>query len=58
MVRRKGASALLLPIVTDPLPFVGALAAWAEAREVDLPDLEVSRPSLEDIYLRLTQESR
>jgi hypothetical protein len=43
--------------VTRPLPLVGVLAAWAETHRVDLPDLEVSRPSLENIYLRLTQES-
>jgi ABC-2 type transport system ATP-binding protein len=39
-----------------PLSVVGALASWAEERGVDLPDLEVSRPTLEDIYLELTKE--
>jgi ABC-2 type transport system ATP-binding protein len=38
-----------------PLPLVGALAAWARERCVDLPDLEVTRPTLEDIYLELTE---
>jgi ABC-2 type transport system ATP-binding protein len=33
---------------------LAALAAWAEARGIDLPDLEVARPTLEDIYLTLT----
>jgi len=27
------------------------------ARHVDLPDLEVHRPTLEDVYLQLTRES-
>jgi ABC-2 type transport system ATP-binding protein len=31
-----------------------SLAEWAEAQRVDLPDLEVRRPTLEDIYLELT----
>jgi ABC-2 type transport system ATP-binding protein len=43
---------------TSPLPLLGALAAWAKARSVDLPDLQVLRPTLEDIYLQLTRESR
>jgi ABC-2 type transport system ATP-binding protein len=42
--------------VASPLALVGALAAWADEREVDLPDLEVSRPRREDIYLHLTEE--
>ena len=44
--------------VARSLALVGALASWADEREVDLPDLEVSRPRLEDIYLHLTEESR
>ncbi len=40
---------------TSPLPLVGALAAWAAERQVDLPDLEVTRPTLEDVYLELTE---
>jgi ABC-2 type transport system ATP-binding protein len=43
---------------TNPLPMLGALAAWAQARDADLPDLQVLRPTLEDIYLQLTRESR
>ena len=43
---------------SSPLVLVGALAAWASERGVDLPDLQVSRPSLEDIYLQLTEEHR
>lgn len=41
--------------VNSPLAFVGALAAWASERSVDLPDLEVTRPTLEDVYLELTE---
>ena len=37
-----------------PLADVGTLAEWAKARGVDLPDLDVRRPSLEDVYLQLT----
>jgi ABC-2 type transport system ATP-binding protein len=44
--------------VTSPLPLLGALAGWAKARNVDLPDLQVFRPTLEDVYLQLTRESR
>jgi ABC-2 type transport system ATP-binding protein len=43
---------------TSTLPLLGALAAWADARHVDLPDLQVIRPTLEEIYLQLTKESR
>ncbi len=42
----------------SPLPLLGALADWGQARHVDLPDLEVHRPTLEDVYLQLTRESR
>ena len=42
----------------SPLPLVEALAVWARERGVDLPDLEVSRPTLEDIYLELTEKPR
>jgi ABC-2 type transport system ATP-binding protein len=37
-----------------PLADLRALTAWAGDRGVDLPDLEVRRPTLEDIYLELT----
>ena len=42
----------------DPLPLLGVLAGWAQARAIDLPDLEVHRPTLEDTYLQLTGGSR
>ena len=37
-----------------PLVHVQMLADWALGRGVDLPDLEVRRPTLEDVYLALT----
>jgi ABC-2 type transport system ATP-binding protein len=43
---------------TSPLRLIGVLAAWAQARGIDLPDLDVHRPTLEDVYLRLTREPR
>jgi ABC-2 type transport system ATP-binding protein len=42
--------------VSTALSLVGDLAGWAKERCLDLPDLEVARPTLEDIYLRLTGE--
>jgi ABC-2 type transport system ATP-binding protein len=33
-----------------------ALAGWALGRGVELDDLEVRRPTLEDVYLKLTAE--
>lgn len=38
----------------DPVPALHALTEWAMAGGVPLADLGVHRPSLEDIYLRLT----
>jgi ABC-2 type transport system ATP-binding protein len=38
----------------SPLVHVQALADWALGRGVDLPDLDVRRPTLEDVYLTLT----
>jgi ABC-2 type transport system ATP-binding protein len=42
-----------------PLADIRALADWALARGIDLPDLELRRPQLEDVYLALAnpQES-
>ena len=43
-------------LATDaPLVHVRALADWALARGLDLPDLDVRRPTLEDVYLELTE---
>jgi ABC-2 type transport system ATP-binding protein len=38
-----------------PLADLEMLAGWARERELDLADLEVRRPSLEDVYLELTE---
>jgi ABC-2 type transport system ATP-binding protein len=38
---------------TEPLADLRTLADWAAARQIDLPDLEVRRPALEDVYLAL-----
>jgi ABC-2 type transport system ATP-binding protein len=39
----------------EPLRELKLLADWALARGLDLPDLDVRRPSLEDVYLELTK---
>ncbi|HKD94941.1 MAG TPA: ABC transporter ATP-binding protein [Gaiellaceae bacterium] len=39
----------------QPLSDVAGLAAWADAHRVEIEDLEVSKPSLEDVYLELTR---
>jgi hypothetical protein len=38
----------------DPVPLLRDLIVWASERGVGLPDLQVRRPSLEDVYLELT----
>jgi ABC-2 type transport system ATP-binding protein len=40
-----------------PLVHLGALALWAISRGLDIPDLEVRRPTLEDVYLTLTEDN-
>jgi ABC-2 type transport system ATP-binding protein len=40
--------------VPDPVPVLRELTTWASDRGVGLPGLEVRRPSLEDVYLELT----
>jgi ABC-2 type transport system ATP-binding protein len=49
-----GADGRVTLISDTPLVTVGALAEWARGRGVDLPDLDVRRPTLEDVYLELT----
>jgi ABC-2 type transport system ATP-binding protein len=39
----------------DPLADVHELAGWGLPRGLDLPDLDVRRPTLEDVYLHLTE---
>ena len=41
--------------VDDPTTTLYALTGWALQRNTSLPDLAVLRPSLEEIYLQLTQ---
>jgi ABC-2 type transport system ATP-binding protein len=40
--------------VTDPTRVLHELTSWAVGRGVELEGLEVSRPTLEDVYLELT----
>jgi ABC-2 type transport system ATP-binding protein len=40
--------------VHDPVPVLRDLTTWASEARIDLEGLEVRRPSLEDIYLELT----
>jgi len=48
-----------LALATEtPLVHVRALAEWALARGLDLPDLDVRRPTLEDVYLELTDNAK
>jgi ABC-2 type transport system ATP-binding protein len=42
--------------VPEPVPALHALTGWAVQAGLALADLTVQRPSLEDIYLRLTAE--
>jgi len=44
--------------VPEPAPALHALTGRALAKGLPLHDLSVQRPSLEDIYLRLTADSR
>jgi ABC-2 type transport system ATP-binding protein len=44
-------------LAEDPLRALHALTSWAVEHGHDLPDLEVRRPSLEDVYLRLVEEA-
>jgi ABC-2 type transport system ATP-binding protein len=45
-----------LELKTDaPVPTLKALTLWAEERGFELADLQVTRPSLEEIYLELTE---
>ncbi len=41
----------------EPVAALNALTGWALERGLDLDGLEVTRPSLEDVYLELTEES-
>jgi ABC-2 type transport system ATP-binding protein len=41
--------------VADPVPALRELTTWAGQRGVGLPGLTVGAPSLEDVYLELTE---
>jgi ABC-2 type transport system ATP-binding protein len=41
---------------TEPVALLATLTGWAVDQGHDLPGLTVARPSLEDVYLRLTDE--
>jgi ABC-2 type transport system ATP-binding protein len=41
----------------DPVPVLRELTVWASDRRVGLPDLQVRRPTLEDVYLELTEQT-
>jgi ABC-2 type transport system ATP-binding protein len=42
----------------SPLVHVQMLADWALRLGFDLPDLDVRRPTLEDVYLALTSKEQ
>ena len=42
--------------VERPLEPLAAITSWALERGYELADLEVERPTLEDVYLELTEE--
>jgi ABC-2 type transport system ATP-binding protein len=46
--------AVLVLHASSPVRVLGPLIRWADNCDLDLPDLEVRRPSLEDVYLSLT----
>ena len=41
----------------EPMPALGVLSAWATRHGYPLSDISVNRSSLEEIYLRLTEEA-
>jgi ABC-2 type transport system ATP-binding protein len=43
--------------VTDPVPALRELTTWAGDRDLALPGLTVGSPSLEDVYLQLTERA-
>ena len=40
-----------------PTEVLHALTSWAVAVDIELPGLQVTRPTLEDVYLLLTRAS-
>ncbi|MGH2914340.1 MAG: ABC transporter ATP-binding protein [Solirubrobacteraceae bacterium] len=56
--RREVAGDRLLIVTREPVRATQTLTTWAVAHEVPLDGFSVSQPSLEDIYLELTAESK
>jgi ABC-2 type transport system ATP-binding protein len=52
----QGENGQVVLVSAQPLHDVAALAAWADSQQVEIEDLEVRRPSLEDVYLELTAD--
>jgi ABC-2 type transport system ATP-binding protein len=44
-------------MTNTPTRALNALSGWALRRGLELADIEVARPSLEDVYLDLTGEA-
>jgi ABC-2 type transport system ATP-binding protein len=57
LVEERRGSRLVLRSET-PLPHLEQLARWARREAVEVSDLEVTRPSLEAVYLELTAEEQ
>jgi ABC-2 type transport system ATP-binding protein len=47
----------VLVTVADPTQVLNTLTGWALGRGLTLPDLTVTRPRLEDVYLELTKDA-
>jgi ABC-2 type transport system ATP-binding protein len=56
-VHGDGGGRLVLPSASVTAE-LHALSGWALDRDLELDDLEVTRPTLEDVYLRLTADHR
>ena len=52
-----GNGAVIELSTADPVRSLNALTGWALEQGVELRGLEVSRPTLEDVYLELTREA-
>ena len=56
--RRRAAATVEYALTTqEPVATLHRLTGWALERSVELEGLEVTRPTLEDIYLELTAAS-
>ena len=57
LVAHAGGDGVLTLRSAEPVRALQELTGWALERDVDLDDLEVRRPSLEDVYLELTGDT-